>query len=213
LKKLRFSDPSFPSDITLALLPDGKVLANLAQPNFHYTFQPGHFSGEVDLHRTNEAFPEGDPSRHERLGAVPRTSILSALDEIGPQFLGEFVRLWRPVRLDSVIRQGLVVGARIPTDSEVAGVKKISIRSGPACSAEPFARLTKAPEFYEDMLQPPFAAYLLFKPERSLFAVTFPYARGDGTISLRWAKMTDIRHWQTRWEAVLWDMGERILVS
>jgi hypothetical protein len=211
LKEFRFSDPSFPSDITLALLPDGKVLAKVGQ-NFHYTFHPGHVSGEVDLHKTDESFPEGDPSRHERLGAVPRTSILSALDEIGPQFLSEFARLWRPVRLDSVIRQVLVVGARIPTDSEVAGVKKISIRSGPASSAEPFARLTKAPEFYEDMLQPPFAAYLLFKPERSLFAVIFPYARGGEKTKLRWAKITNIRRWQTRWEAVLWDMGERILV-
>jgi hypothetical protein len=211
LKNLRFSDPSFPSDITIALLPDGKVLAKMGT-NFHYMFHPGHFSGEVDLHQTDESFPEGDPSRHERLGAVPRASILSALHEIGPQFLGEFMRLWRPVQLDSVIRQGLVVGARIPNDSEVAGVKKISIRSGPTCSAEPFARLTKAPEFYEDMLQPPFAAYLLFEPKLSLFAVIFPYALGSDKIGLRWAKIAHIKRWQTRWEAILWDVGKRILV-
>jgi hypothetical protein len=212
LKNLRISDPGFVSDLTLALLPDGKVLAKV-QSNFHYMFHPGNSSGEIDLHETDESFPEGSPSRHERLGAVPRASILSALDRIGPQFLGEFVRLWRPVKLDSVIRQGLVVGARIPAESEVSDVKKISIRSGPACSAEPFARLTKAPEFYEDMLLPPFAAYLLFTPERSLFAVIFPYTRDRGNVKLRWAKITDIRCWQARWEAVLWSVGERILAS
>jgi hypothetical protein len=216
MKKLCFYDPSVTADVTFKGLPGGRLLAKVGETNFHYLLEPGYVSGEADLHRSNESFPEGHPSRHERLGAIPRRSLVESLKAVSPRFMNEFVRLWRSVSLESVIRQGLIVGARIPAEGELNGVKKVSIKRGPARCTEPMATLIKPPEFYEDVLRPPFAAYLLFKRERqsfSPFAVMFPYCGRRGRTRLRWAKIRDIKRWQSKWETILWRDLQGLLAS
>jgi hypothetical protein len=207
LKKLRFTHPSVRADITVKFLPDGKMLGKLNSSTFHYMLQPGHRSGEIDLHKTNEKVPKTDPSKHERLGAIRRVSLEELLKAIGPRLMEEFIRLWRPIRLKSVIGRGLFVGARIPTYDELANVKKISIKSGLFGCEKQLLPLIKPPEFYDDVLKPPFAPYFLFKYERrepSLFGVIVPHIGSRGRILLKWAKIENFERWRAKWEPVLW---------
>ena len=78
--KVRFNDPDLKTrSLAIKFLRDGKLIAKCGDDNFHYTFHPGHNSGIVDLHRTDERFPMGDPRRYETLGAVTKNDIEAEL--------------------------------------------------------------------------------------------------------------------------------------
>ncbi len=210
--KLRFDEPDLKvKALTVRFLPDGKVLVKLGESNFHYTLHPGHASGTIDLHKTDERLPRSDPSRYESLGAISKSAIEEELRTIGPRLLGEFVNLWRPLRLGWMIRRRLCIGARLPTDLELKGGDGISVKAGPALCPELLASWMKPPEFYEDILCHPNAAYLLFdgkKPSSVPYGTVFTYKGKDGYVRMMWVRDRDLRHWARRWEPVLlaaWD--------
>ena len=65
--ELRFQDPEFHNnELTLKFLRSGKVVAKIGNGRLHYTLHPGTATGVIDLHKTDECFPEGDPARHPR---------------------------------------------------------------------------------------------------------------------------------------------------
>jgi len=77
--ELRFNDPELKfAGAAVKFLPSGKVLVILEGMGVHYTLHPGHDSGVIDIHKTNEHLPERDPARYETLvtqKAVPEQQL------------------------------------------------------------------------------------------------------------------------------------------
>jgi hypothetical protein len=200
VKELRFSDPNLAAAIMIRLLPDGKVVAKLGETHFHYTLHPGHNSGAIDLHETNELVAEGNPSRHKTLWRQSRDQILDALHSVGPRLVVDLMSLFRPIRLGWIIRRGLSIGFRIPSELEVT---KISLRSG---ELEMIPASFRPPEFYEDVLQPPLGGYTLFRRQGSRYiphGLMVSYSNKSREVQLRWTKLHDLRQFQARWEPIL----------
>ena len=204
--KVRFNDPDLKiRSLTIKFLRDGKIIAKCGDDNFHYTLHPGHNSGIVDLHRTDERFPMSDPRRYETLGAVTKNEIEAELAAIGPNLIVELMNLWRPLRLGWMIRRGLGIGARLPTDLELNGVNAITVERGPSDCGEPLAGWIKPPEFYEDVLERANAAYLLFdckRPSPSAYGAMVTYRGHGGLVQMRWVKIRALQRWATKWEPV-----------
>jgi len=212
--ELRFNDPDLKvKAVTVRFLRDGKIVVKLGDGSIHYTLHPGHATGVIDLHRTDERFPDADPSRHETLALLPKAAIEGGLQTIGPHLMAEFMNLWRPLRLGWMIRRGLAIGARLPTNATLEAVKKISIREGPAQYSEPFANWMNPPEFYEDVLQHPNAAYILYdfrKHSSCPYGAMVTYSGCRGHVRMQWAKVRDIRRWAAKWEPVFVATWEKL---
>jgi hypothetical protein len=74
--ELRFQDLAFHNtELTLRFLRSGKVVAKVANGRFHYTLHPGAATRVIDLHKTDEFYPEEDPARYERLWALPQDTL------------------------------------------------------------------------------------------------------------------------------------------
>jgi hypothetical protein len=205
--ELRFSSPdSAISALTIRLLPDGKIVAKLGENTSHYTVQPGHNSGIVDLHETRELVPEGDPSRHKTLWRRSKTRIAEDFKSIGPQFVAELMDLLRPIRLGWIVRRNMAIGCRIPGEVELEGVNKISVRRVADSCPEAVPVCLRPPEFYEDVLRPPCGGYVLFKYDHCLYR---PYGLmvtclgQHGKVRMLWARLRDLRKLQTRWEPAM----------
>ena len=204
-KELRFTDPNVATDVTFMFkgLKGNKMIA-VVEKGFHYTLMPGYSWGEVDLHRTNEQLPADHPDKHERLGAMPRDTFRGILAGIGPHLMAEFVRLWRPIRLDRLIREGLIIGGRVPTDGELGEVEKICLRRGASQLPPQLADSIRAPECYEDVLVPPFYVRFLYKPHsRAPFAVMFTHLGRSGKARIKWARIQDLLCWTGKWQQIL----------
>lgn len=202
--KIRFNDPNLNMDgLTFRLLRDGKVIAKFGQSNYHYTVHPGHISGIVDLHRSDEHFPEGDPRRHRTLGTLQRTVIENGLHAIGTDSIIELMNLWRPIHLGWMIRRRLGIGARLPSGPEIARVDGISVKQGPSKCCEPLSTWIKPPEFYDEILEHPDTAYILFdctKRSSNPYGALITYLGHRGFVQMRWIKFRDVRRWATKWE-------------
>jgi hypothetical protein len=71
--ELRFQDPAFHNiELTLRFLRSGKVVAKVGNGRSHYTLHPGTATRVIDLHKTDEFYPEGDPARYEGYGLCPK---------------------------------------------------------------------------------------------------------------------------------------------
>jgi hypothetical protein len=201
--KIRFNDPDLKvTSLAVRFLRDGKVIAKLGDENFHYTLHPGHDSGVVDLHKTDERFSLSDPRRYETVGALAKDAIVAEIGAIGPSPIIELMNLWRPLRLGWMIRRRLRIGARLPTDVEVDG---ISVKRGPPDCNEPLASWIKPPEFYEDVLMHPNAAFLLFdckKPSPFPYGAMITYRDQRGFVQMRWVRIRDLNRWVAKWEPV-----------
>ncbi len=205
--ELRFNDPDLKvKGVTLRFLRDGKIVVKLGDGSIHYTLHPGRASGVIDLHKTDERFLDTDPLRHETLALLPKAAVEGSLRAIGPHLVAEFMNLWQPLRLGWMIRRRLGIGLRLPAKVELQPVDKISIKKGPAHCAEPFASRIKPPEFYEEVLQNPSAAFLLFDCRRrslSPYGAMVTYRGHLGHVQMKWAKFRDLRRWAAKWEPVL----------
>jgi hypothetical protein len=213
--KIRFNDPNLNmNSLTLRFLSDGKVIVKLGDGNYHYTLHPGHTSGIVDLHRSDEHFPEGDTRRHRTLGTLRRSAIEDELRPTSPGMIGELMSLWRPIHLGWMIRRRLGIGARLPTGSEVAHVDGISIKQGPSECHAPLSNWIKRPEFYDEVLDYPDAAYILFdcaKRSSNPYAALFTYLGHRGFVQMRWMKFRDLRRWATKWEPTFLAAWRRLM--
>ncbi len=80
--ELRFSDPALKfKGLIVKFLPSGKVLVVPEGAGFHFTLHPGHQSGVIDFHRTNEGLFATNAARHETLAAVPQWELVRSLIE------------------------------------------------------------------------------------------------------------------------------------
>jgi hypothetical protein len=90
--ELRFQDPAFHNmELTLRFLPSGKVVAKVGNGRSHYTLHPGSATRVIDLHKTDESYPEGDPARYERLWALPQVMLIERLTVAGQSLLLHFL--------------------------------------------------------------------------------------------------------------------------
>jgi hypothetical protein len=210
--RLHFSDPNLPDkELTIRLLRSGKVIVKLGEGDVHYTLHPGTFSGTVDVHKSDERFPEGDARRYETLKTFKKAAISRALSGIGPDPIIEFWRLWRRLRLGWMVRRRLGIGPRLPSDG--LGVDAISVKRGPSGCDDALASWMKPPEFYDEVLDSPDTAYLLFdskKPSSALYGVMFTYRGRDGFVRMRWVRSRDLRRWVTKWEPVFLEAWHRV---
>lgn len=205
--ELRFNDPDLKVKAVMILfLRSGKVVVKLGDGRIHYTLHPGHASGVIDFHRTDEKFPGGHPCRQETLAFLPKAAIEGGLQAIGPHLVADFISVWRPLRLGWLIRRRLGIGPRLPTGVELGALNKISIREGPAQCSEPIASWMRPPEFYEDVLEHTSAAYILYdckKRSTCPYGAMLTYGGLRGHVQMRWAKFRDLRRWAAKWEPIV----------
>jgi hypothetical protein len=162
----------------------------------------------IDLHKTDESHPEGDPARHQRLWALPQHVLIERLTAAGPSLLGDFLILWRPLRLGWMIRRGLAIGPRIPADDCFRGVTAIKTREGPREESGPLNLWMKPPEFYEDVLSQPDNGYLVYdtrKHSSTPHGVLITYGERP-SVRMVWAKTRDLNRWGRRWEPLFRDI-------
>jgi hypothetical protein len=203
--ELRLNGPELKfTGVTVKFLPSGKVLVVLEGTGLHYTLHPGHHSGVIDFHKTNEGLPQGDPARYETLAAIGKDEIIRNLEAVRKDSRMDLLRLLRPIRLGWIVRRRLGVVA-FPTDAELDEVSSIRIKAGPAEWAEPLKSLMKVPEFIDDILLMPNAAFLLFdcrRPTRPPYGVHFKVVGCHGMLSLRWIRLRDLKRWGTTMETI-----------
>ena len=203
--ELRFQDPEFrDNELTVRFLRSGKIVAKVGNGRFHYTLHPGTATGVIDLHKTDESFPEGDPARHERLWALPQDILIERMTVVSRSLLQDFWMLWRPLRLGWMVRRGLAIGPRIPTDDNFPKVTAIKTREGPSDASDPLNLSMKPPEFYEDVLSRSNSGYLVYdlrKRSLSPYGVLITYGK-EPWVRMLWAKTRDLDRWSRRWEPV-----------
>ena len=196
--ELRFQDPVFQgNELTLKFLRSGKVVAKIGNGRIHFTLHPGTATGVIDLHKTDESFPEGDPARHERVWALPQDILIERLSVVGPSLLRDFWTLWRPLRLGWMIRRGLAIGPRIQTDDSFPAVTAIKTREGPRDANDPLNLAMKPPEFYEGVLSRPNTGYLVYdlrKKSSTPYGVLITYGK-EPWVRMLWAKTRDMNRW------------------
>jgi hypothetical protein len=217
--ELRFQDPAFhENEFTLKFLRSGKVVAKVGNGRSHYTLHPGTATGVIDLHKSDESHPEGDPARHERRWALPQDILIERLTVVGRSLLQDFWMLWRPLRLGWMIRRGLAIGPRIPTDDCFAAVTAIKTRQGPREANDPLNLWMKPPEFYEDVLSRPNSGYLVYdmrKNSATPYGVLITYGK-EPWVRMLWAKTRDLNRWSRGCEPLfreICDLGEEDLRS
>jgi hypothetical protein len=201
--ELRFQDPAFHNmELTLRFLPSGKVVAKVGNGRSHYTLHPGTATRVIDLHKTDESYPEGDPARYERLWALPQGILIERLTVAGQSLLRDFLMLWRPLRIGWMIRRGLAVGPRIPTDDCFPAVTAIKTREGPREASDPLNLWMKPPEFYEDVLSQAHSGYLVYETRKhssTPCGVLITYGKRPW-VRMLWAKTRDLNRCSRQWE-------------
>jgi hypothetical protein len=100
----------------------------------------------LDVHKTQEAIPQGDPARHETLAILPIADLIQQMTTFDARLLAEFLHLWRPLRMGWMIRRGLAIGPRFPREVQLQGVKGISIRQGSILANDQIATWMRPPE-------------------------------------------------------------------
>jgi hypothetical protein len=216
--ELRFQDPIFRGqEFTLKFMRSGKVVAKLATENSHYTLHPGDSTGSLDIHKTNESLPPHDPAKYETLAVLPHRVLIEELTAIGYPMLADLCGLWRPLRLGWMIRRQLAIGPRVPTDADIQNLSAMNLREGPSNPNDPLARWMKPPEFYDEILDEPNTAYLLYDfRKRSPFpcGVVVTYAGPERRVRMLWAKTRDLNKWSRRWEpsfVAIWNLAQQNL--
>jgi hypothetical protein len=210
--ELRFNDPELKfAGVAVKFLPSGKVLVILEGTGVHYTLHPGHDSGVIDIHKTNERLPEGDSARYETLAAIGQDEIVRYLEAVGKDPVTDLLRLLRPIRLGWIALRRLGVVA-FPTEAELDGVSSIRIKPGSAEWAEPLKSLVKVPEVIDDILLMPNAAFLLFdcrRPTQPPYGVLFKVVGPDGVFSLCWIRLRDLKRWGAATETIFAERFKR----
>jgi hypothetical protein len=98
-----------------------------------------------------------------------------------------------------------------PTEAELDEVSSIRIKAGPAEWAEPLKSLMKVPEFIDDILVMPNAAFLLFdcrRPTQPAYGVLIKVVGRHG-LSLCWIKLRDLKRWGTAMETIFAERFKR----
>jgi len=207
---LSFNDPSLKvRGLTVKFLRSGKVVFKQEGESSHFTLHPGHVSGSIDLHKTDEVALDGEPSKHKTIGTMSKAELEEKLSVIGPHLTVELIRLVRPIRLGWIIRRRLRIGPMIPPESELERISGIRVRAGNPELAEPIKTWTKPPEFYEEVLQHPGAAFYLFdcrKHSSSPYGMLLTYRGLHGHVQMKWFKLRDLRRWAARWEPVVMEI-------
>jgi hypothetical protein len=210
--ELRFNDPQLKfSGLTVKFLRSGKVLLVLEGTGVHYTLHPGHDSGVIDIHKTNGDVPKGDPARYETLAAIGKDEVVRNQEAVGKDPVIDLLRLLRPIRLGWIARRRLGVGA-FPNETDLDGLSSIRIKTGPAEWAEPLKSWMKVPEFIDDILFMPNAAFLLLdcrRPTRPPYGVLFKVVGSHGVLSLCWIRLRDLKRWGTAMETIFAERFKR----
>lgn len=212
--ELRFQDPSFhEKEFTLKFLRSGKVVAKFGNTGTHYTLHPGFATRVLDLHQTDESYAEGNSARHKRLWAAPQDVLADKLLADGQRLLQDFLTLWRPLRMGWMIRRGLAIGAKIPTDLTFPEVRGIKMRGGQPEPDDPLHLSMKPPAFYEDVLSKSNSAYLVYdmrRRSRHPYGVFITYGEVPW-VRMLWAKTRELNRWSQKWAPLfheIWALGK-----
>lgn len=213
--KLHFDDPALKANgLTIKFLRTGKVLFKLEGEDSHVTLHPGHHSGIMDLHRTNELAPKGHPSKHVTLGTLSKVEFFERMWLIGPHLMSELIGLMRPIRLGWMIRHSIGIGPALPPDSALRQVTGIHVGKGTAEIGEPLKGWIEPPMFYEDILQHPGRAYSLFdckKRPATPYGLLVTYRGPHGYVQMIWIRRRDLFRWVARWEPHILDLFRPLL--
>ncbi|HKV78885.1 MAG TPA: hypothetical protein VJP02_12120 [Candidatus Sulfotelmatobacter sp.] len=191
--------------LLVRFLPSGKILVVPEGRGFHFTLHPGHKSGKIDVHRTNEGVPDGDPSKYETLTTIAKKDIVDKLQQMGMGHIHELLGLLRPIRLGWIARRCLGIVA-FPTDAELSSVSAFRIKSTPAENAEFLRCWMRMPEFIDEILELPNEAFLLFdckKVSSPPYGVLLRLKDSRGGVRLLWARFSDLLRWSARLEIQL----------
>lgn len=215
--ELNLKDPTLKfKSLIVKFLSSGKVLVIPEGSGFHYTLHPGHQSGIVDFHRTNEGLPGNDTSRHETLAAIPQLEIVRNLGAVGKKPIVDLLRLLRPIRIGWIARRRLGIVA-FPTETELSNVSGIRVKNeDPSEFVEPLKNWMRIPEFIDEILQMPNSAFLLFdcrKDTSPLYGVLFKVVGSEGVSSLYWIRLRDLQRWGARTELQFAEQFSRFCIT
>jgi len=215
--ELNLKDPTLKfKSLIVKFLPSGKVLVIPEGSGFHYTLHPGHQTGVVDFHRTNEGLPNTDTSRYETLFAMPQTEIVQNLGAVGKEPIVDLLRLLRPIRIGWIARRRLGIVA-FPTETELSNVSGIKVKKEAYLDfAEPLKSWVRVPEFINDIFQMPNSAFLIYdcrKATSSPYGVLFKVICSQDFSSLYWIRLRDLRRWGTRMELMFAEHFSRFRIT
>jgi hypothetical protein len=203
--KLDFNDPRLKfKGLIVKFLTNGKVLAVPEGSGVHFTLHPGHRSGVIDFHKTNERLPSSDPSRHETLAAIPKEEIMRCLTRFGPNHVWDLLRLLRPIRIGWIARRRLGMVA-FPTEPQLNSVSEIRIRASPPACFERRNDSMPIREFLEDIFEMPDTCFLLFdckRPPPTMYGVLFKVIGPRGETVLYWIRLRDLRRWSNKMQVL-----------
>lgn len=191
--------------LLIRFLPSGKILVVPEGSGFHFTLHPGHKSGVIDVHKTDECVPKDHPAKHETLAAVAKKDIVDKIRQMGMGYVQELLNLLRPIRLGWIARRRLGVIA-FPTDAELNRVSAFRLKSTPVEDTEFLHSWMRMPEFIDEILELPNGAFLLFdcrKASSPLYGVLLRHKDSRGAVRLLWARFSDLLRWSARLETQL----------
>lgn len=204
--EIKFSVPRLRfGNLLVKFLPSGKILVVPEGRGFHFTLHPGHNSGKIDIHRTKEGVPDGDPSKYETLTTIAKEDIVDRLRHMGMGHIQELLSLLRPIRVGWIGRRRLGVIA-FPTDAELSSVSTFRLESAPVENAEFLRCWMRTPEFIDEILELPNEAFLLFdckKASSPLYGILLRLKDSQGGARLLWARFSDLLRWSARLETRL----------
>ena len=208
--ELSFNDPSLKGlGLTVKLLRSGKLILKLEGESAHFTLHPGHRSGIMDLHKTDELALEGDVLKHHTIGKLSKAELVRRMSVIGPHLVAELITLVRPIRLGWIMRRHLGIGGAFPSESTLQGISGIRVRRGEARLSEPRESWMQPPEFYDEVLQYPGRAFCLYdcKKRSSIpYGLVFTYRTPYGHVRMKWIRWRDALKWAAKWEPLFFEL-------
>jgi hypothetical protein len=212
-KELRLNIPSADTpDLTIKRLRDGKVFFKKEGDECHYTLHPGNQSGILDIHKTWERRPLGDPARHQQLFQIALTDLARILNEFSSDLPQQLLSILEPIRLGWMHKRrlGIVV---MPKDVSASGVTSFKLRNAPTTEEE-LRQWLDIPEYLDDVRHRPPVAALVYdcRPDPPVpYGLFFSVALGNGAVLLRWVKLKTLMALQRRLERRLRDVYERVI--
>jgi len=191
--------------LLIRFLPSGKILVVPEGRGFHFTLHPGHKSGKVDVHKTNECASKDHAAKYETLATIAKEDILDRLRQLGTGYVQELLSLLRLIRMGWIARRRLGVIA-FPTDAELSSVSAFRLKSAPMENTEFLRGWMRTPEFIDEILELPNETFLLFdcaKATSPLYGLLLRLKDSQGEAQLRWVKFSDLLRWSARLETQL----------
>jgi hypothetical protein len=155
----------------------------------HYTLQPGHASGVLDIHRTRESLSGNE--RHQTVFAMRRADLADFLNDLVPMTTG-MLRLVRRLRLGWLYRNdiGIVMGLEPVTDEDMVAITRRK-RKRVVINEDQLRNNIQIPEYLEDIWDVPDVAFSLVHRGRKI-GIGIKATDLMGHTRLYWFKLRDV---------------------